>query len=206
MVIQNSYDGIDKDAVKLIRHKVRKLVGDYRYGYTEDDRPDLEQDLMIDLLQRMQYFDPSKAKKTTFIARIVDHCIATILEARSAQCRDWRLCQTSLNEFLDDGDGNYTERIEFLDSDSVYGNPAKEPRERFFNEIRMDFECTINPLPDELRDLYERLNNNSMSKISRDLGIHRTTLYGRRSKLQNELRKVGLEKYWEFPTHRAQIR
>ncbi len=51
MVSQNSYDGIDKYAADLIRHKARQLVG--KAGFTEDDRPDLEQELMIDLLGRM---------------------------------------------------------------------------------------------------------------------------------------------------------
>jgi len=80
MVSQNSYDGIDKYAADLIRHKARQLVG--KAGFTEDDRPDLEQELMIDLLQRMRHFNPAKAKKTTFMARIVERHISTILEAR----------------------------------------------------------------------------------------------------------------------------
>ncbi|MDH4318968.1 MAG: sigma-70 family RNA polymerase sigma factor, partial [Desulfobulbaceae bacterium] len=80
MVSQNSYDGIDKYAADLIRHKARQLVG--KAGFTEHDRPDLEQELMIDLLQRMRHFNPAKAKKTTFMARIVERHISTILEAR----------------------------------------------------------------------------------------------------------------------------
>ena len=124
MVSQNSYDGIDKYAANLIRHKARQLVG--KAGFTEDDRPDLEQELMIDLLQRMRHFNPAKAKKTTFMARIVERHISTILEARFAQCRDWRLCQTSLNEPLDNGEGDTTERIDFLDSEGSLGSGIRE--------------------------------------------------------------------------------
>ena len=138
MVSQNSYDGIDKYAADLIRHKARQLVG--KAGFTEDDRPDLEQELMIDLLQRMRHFNPAKAKKTTFMARIVERHISTILEARFAQCRDWRLCQTSLNEPLDNGEGDTTERIDFLDSEGSLGSGTRETRERLAHEIRMDLD------------------------------------------------------------------
>lgn len=193
MVSQNSYDGIDKYAADLIRHKARQLVG--KAGFTEDDRPDLEQELMIDLLQRMQHFNPAKAKKTTFMARIVERHISTILEARFAQCRDWRLCRTSLNEPLDNGEGDTTERIEFVDSDGSLGNTSREPRERLAHEMRMDLDRAIASLPDELRDLCERLRNNTMAGIARELGIPRTTLYDRLSKLRDAIREAGLEGY-----------
>lgn len=149
MVSQNSYDGIDKYAADLIRHKARQLVG--KAGFTEDDRPDLEQELMIDLLQRMRHFNPAKAKKTTFMARIVERHISTILEARFAQCRDWRLCQTSLNEPLDNGEGDTTEWIDFLDSEGSLGSGTREIRERLAHEIRMDLDRAIASLPEELR-------------------------------------------------------
>ena len=51
MFYRNSYDGIDAYAADLIRHKARQLVG--KAGLTENDRQDLEQELMIDLLSRM---------------------------------------------------------------------------------------------------------------------------------------------------------
>jgi RNA polymerase sigma-70 factor (ECF subfamily) len=193
MVSQNSYDGIDKYAVDLIRHKVRQLVGKTRF--TEDDRPDLEQELIIDLLLRMRYFNPAKAKKTTFMARIVERRIATILEARFAQCRDWRLCQISLNEPLDNGEGDTAEWIDFLDSEGSLISEIREPRAHLAYEIRMDLNRAMVSLPEELRDLYERLRRNTMAEIARDIGIPRSTLYDRLSKLRNAFREAGLEDY-----------
>jgi RNA polymerase sigma-70 factor (ECF subfamily) len=180
MVSQNSYDGIDKYAADLIRHKARQLVG--KAGFTEDDRPDLEQELMIDLLQRMRHFNPAKAKKTTFMARIVERHISTILEARFAQCRDWRLCQTSLNEPLDNGEGDTTERIDFLDSEGSLGSG-------------MDLDRAIASLPEELRDLCVRLHDSTMAEIAREMGIPRTTLYDRLSKLRDAFSEAGLTDY-----------
>ena len=193
MVSQNSYDGIDKYAADLIRHKARQLVG--KAGFTEDDRPDLEQELMIDLLQRMRHFNPAKAKKTTFMARIVERHISTILEARFAQCRDWRLCQTSLNEPLDNGEGDTTERIDFLDSEGSLSGGTRETRERLAHEIRMDLGQAIASLPEELRDLCLRLHDSTMAEVAREMGIPRTTLYDRLNKLRDAFREAGLEDY-----------
>jgi RNA polymerase sigma-70 factor (ECF subfamily) len=86
MGIDNRYQDIDDYAVRIIKHKARQLIG--RYGLTIFDREDLEQELMIDLLQRMRHFNPAKAKKSTFMARIVERHVATLLEARHARCRD----------------------------------------------------------------------------------------------------------------------
>ena len=193
MVSQNSYDGIDKYAADLIRHKARQLVG--KAGFTEDDRPDLEQELMIDLLQRMRHFNPAKAKKTTFMARIVERHISTILEARFAQCRDWRLCQTSLNEPLDNGEGDTTERIDFLDGEGSLGGGTRETRERLAHEIRMDLDRAIASLPEDLRDLCVGLHDSTMAEIAREMGIPRTTLYDRLSKLREAFIEAGLTDY-----------
>ena len=78
MLSPNSYEGIDAYAANLIRNKARLLVG--KAGLSESDRPDLEQELMIDLLERMKRYNPAKAKKTTFMARIVERRIASLLE------------------------------------------------------------------------------------------------------------------------------
>ena len=56
---KNSYAGIDTYAARLIRTKAHQLIG--KAGFTENDRQDLQQDLMMDLLQRMRHFNPAKA-------------------------------------------------------------------------------------------------------------------------------------------------
>jgi len=69
MGYENRYQGIDDYAVQLIKYKARQLVG--RVGFTESDREDLEQEMVLDLLRRLPKFDPKRAGRNTFIARIV---------------------------------------------------------------------------------------------------------------------------------------
>ncbi len=190
---QNSYVGIDRYAADLIRYKAKKLAG--TAGFTKDDIPDIEQELVVDLLQRMRHFNPAKAKKTTFIALIIERHILTILDFRFAQCRDWRLCQTSLNETLNDEESDTTEMIELVDSDDFLGRTDREPLEQFASEIRIDVERAIESLSTELRKMCVRLSENTMVEIARELGIPRSTLYDRRTKLQEAFREAGLDDY-----------
>ncbi|MBD3166847.1 hypothetical protein GF324_09625 [bacterium] len=55
----NRYDGIDEYAVEVIKYRAVTLIG--TAGYTRDDVEDIEQDLILALLERMDHFDASKA-------------------------------------------------------------------------------------------------------------------------------------------------
>jgi RNA polymerase sigma-70 factor (ECF subfamily) len=188
---ENSYAGIDTYAARLIRIKARQLVG--KAGFTEGDRPDLEQELMIDLLQRMRHFNPAKAKKTTFMTRIVERHVATILEARHARCRDWRLCRDSLNAPRGNEEGHTLELIDLVDGAGYLGNPEREPREGAVHNLRMDMERVLDTLPADLRDLCDRLRESNMAEIARELGVARTTLYDKLAIIREAFREAGLD-------------
>jgi len=193
MFYRNSYDGIDAYAADLIRHKARQLVG--KAGLTENDRQDLEQELMIDLLSRMKHFNPAKGKKTTFMTRIVERRISNILEARFAQCRDWRKCTASLNDPIPGGNDDSTERIEQVSSDGQMGHQGRETIEQRQNDIRFDVDRVIATLPEDLQELCEKLRSSNMAEIAREMGVPRSTLYGKLTKLRDAFREAGLEEY-----------
>lgn len=193
MFYRNSYDGIDAYAADLIRHKARQLVG--KAGLTENDRQDLEQELMIDLLSRMKHFNPAKGKKTTFMTRIVERRISNILEARFAQCRDWRKCTASLNDPIPGGDDDSTEHIEQVSSDGQMGHQGRETIEQRQNDICFDVDRVIATLPEDLQELCEKLQSSNMAEIAREMGVPRSTLYGKLTKLRDAFREAGLEEY-----------
>jgi RNA polymerase sigma-70 factor (ECF subfamily) len=188
---KNSYAGIDPYAARLIRIKARQLIG--KAGLTSNDREDLEQELMIDLLQRMRRFNPARAKKTTFMARIVERHIATILEARHAQCRDWRLCRVSLNTPHENDKGDTRELIDRVDSEGSLYTCEPETRESAAGNLRMDIERVLDTLPEDLRDLCERLRQSNMAEIARETGVARTTLYDKLTRIREAFRQAGLD-------------
>ncbi len=188
---KNSYTGINTYAARLIRIKAHQLLG--KAGFTENDRHDLEQELMIDLLQRMRHFNPAKAKKTTFMTRIVERHIATLLEARHARCRDWRLCRLSLNTPHGNDKGDTRELIDHVDSQGILGNSEKETRQEAISNLHMDIERVLNTLPEDLRDLCERLRESNMAEIARETGVARTTLYDKLVRIREAFREAKLD-------------
>ena len=194
MGYENRYQGIDDYAVQLIKYKARQLVG--RVGFTESDREDLEQEMVLDLLRRLPKFDPKRAGRNTFIARIVEHKVATIIEAQKAGMRDYRLCSCSLNDRLEDEEGRSIERMETINQEDYLRRTGKLSRP--MSELRnlsIDLRSAVQTLPPELRELCKRLQTESVTEISRDTGIPRGTIYESIKKLRAIFEDAGLKDY-----------
>jgi len=194
MGYKNRYQGIDDYALQLIKYKARQLVG--RVGFTESDREDLEQEMVLDLLRRLPKFDPKRAGRNTFIARIVEHKVATIIEAQKAGMRDYRLCSCSLNDRLEDEEGRSIERMETIDQEDYLRRTGKLSRP--MSELRnlsIDLRSAVQTLPPELRELCKRLQTESVTEISRDTGIPRGTIYESIKKLRAIFEDAGLKDY-----------
>lgn len=190
MVYRNRYDGIDPYAANLIRYKAYQLVG--KAGFTQADRPDLEQELMLDLLKRMDKFNPAKAKKSTFIARVIEHHVSTILDARYARCRDWRMC-SSLNEQMGSHDGETDEYIDQINTEGELGCNDANTTGWLAEELRLDVRRVVASLPADLQDLCARLCHSNIREISRETGIHHSKLYEDLYVIQDAFRRAKLK-------------
>lgn len=164
-------------ALEVAHHKARQLVG--KAGYTQDDIEDIEQDLILDLLERLPKFDPSKAKYSTFITRLVERKISKLLRDRLAEIRDYRRVACSLNDEIDFGDdeppAQRVSTVSQSDHDRRTGNntlPAVE-----LIDLRCDIETALKQLPAELRGVAEMLAEMPIAVVARKLGIPRATFY-----------------------------
>lgn len=194
MGYENRYQGIDDYAVRIIKYKARQLVG--RVGFTESDRQDLEQEMVFDLLRRLPKFKPERAQRNTFIARVVEHKVATIIEAQKAGMRDYRLCSCSLNDCFENEEGGSVERIDTINQDDYLQRTGKLSRP--ISDLRglsIDVRSAVEKLPPELRDLCKRLQVESVTEISRDTGIPRGTIYESIKKLRTLFEDAGLKDY-----------
>lgn len=191
---ENRYDGLDEYAVKLIRHKARQLVG--RGGFVEADRHDLEQDMAFDLLRRLPRFDSRLAKRETFIARIVEHRVATILETQSAGVRDYRRCAGSLDERRTGQDGDIGDGPPVLDqAEYLRETVASARRDEDLLALRIDVERVLSELPPELRALCDRLRSATVREVSRETGVPPSTLYEAIRKLRTFFDRAGVRSY-----------
>ncbi len=191
----NRYDGIDKYAVRLIKRKSKQLVG--QTGFTQSDREDLEQDLIFDLLCHLPKYDPERAKKNTFINCVVEHRIANIIKSRKVGKRDYRLLAYSLNEIVEDEDGNRTEHIANINQNEYFIKTGKlsSPLEEL-GELSLDIEKAIADLPQDFSILCRSLQEETVSEISRNMGITRGTIYRSIKKIREVLENAGIENYF----------
>ena len=194
MGVDNSGDGIDPYAAGLIRFKARQLVG--QAGFTASDREDIEQELILDLLRRLPKYDPKRAQRNTFIARVVEHRVATLIEAQKAGIRDYRRCRCSLNECFEDEDGRSVERVDTFDQEDYLlrtGGQSRSSEE--LSALAIDVAAVLERLPRELRNLCWRLKTETVTEISRDTCVPRGTIYESIKKLREIFEDAGLKDY-----------
>jgi RNA polymerase sigma-70 factor (ECF subfamily) len=190
----NRYEGIDNYAVRLIKNKARQLIG--LAGFTESDREDIEQEMLLDLLRRLPKFDPRRAQRSTFIARIIEHKIATLIEAQEAAVRDYRKRAFSLNEEMKDGDGATVERGDTFDQDCYLRRTDQVSNSTCLaHDLSIDLRVFLAALPPELRTLCEQLAGESVADLVRRTGTPRSTIYESIKKLRRLLEDAGLDEY-----------
>jgi RNA polymerase sigma-70 factor (ECF subfamily) len=177
-------------AARLIRRKARQLVG--RAGYTRSDRSEVEQDLRIFLLSRLSKFDPEVSHWNAFVTMALERHVATILEKRRRQKRESSQNITSLSTQVPDECGQKVDLARMLGvehREPLTGRYTVEDSGRV--EAVVDVQELMSRLPEELRDLCERLKTDSIAKISRDLGVPRSTINDRIYRLRAVFTEAG---------------
>lgn len=176
----NLYDELGDYARDLIKNKARMLVG--KAGFRASDLEDLEQELALDLFTRLPKYNPERARRTTFMAMVVDHKLSALLDERHAQCRDWRMCRESLDECADCEDG--------LSRADTLADAAAPTSDDLALEI--DLQRALDTLPADLRELWDLLLDSNINRVARRAGISRATIYAKRDRLREALREAGL--------------
>ncbi len=146
---------------------------------------DIEQEMALDLIQRLPKFDSNKAAHTTFVARVIDRKISKVIHHRTQEMRDYRCVSCSLNDLIKDPEGETIERACAIDQDKAEFRIGKRHRTREEeNQLRIDVSLALSTLPDDLRTIAEHLESETFTEASGSLGIPRTTLYDVRDRLR----------------------
>lgn len=181
-----SHDQIitDRFARGLIRRKVRQSVG--RAGFTEQDAHEIEQELLLRLLGSLQNYNADLTRHpNVFITTVVERAFVMILRDRRARKRGVGKLR-SIHTLL--------ARADRTDSDA--GIPDKTSRsDAEWFELIEDVAGVLATLPDDLRDLAERLKRQSVSEIARELRTPRTTLYRDLERLRRHFTDANLRDY-----------
>ncbi len=177
---------LDRFETWLIHEKARRLIG--RAGLRNADLEDLKQDLALDVLERLRSFDPRRSKRHTFVAMVVEHGVAAILERRTAAKRDPRREGCSLNDPVCDEEGKAVERSDTLEAQR--GWVSEDVR-----DLAADVRAVLNGLPPELRCLALGRQTKSWAEIAEERGVPRTTLYADIRRLRTAFKRAGLDRY-----------
>jgi len=194
MGLENCFTGLDDYAVRLIRHKARQLVR--RPDFSESDRQDIEQELVLDLLRRLPKYRPERAQRSTFIARVIEHKIASLLHDRRAQKRGGGRRTRSLSDEGTDDDGKAVELGDTVSEDDYFRRTGAQPLcAAHACDLCMDVEAIVAHLPPRLRKLCHLLKSMPMADAARELSVPRTTLYDDVGKVREIFEDAGLQRF-----------
>ena len=161
---------IDDYALRTVRYHARKLVR--TRAFEKHEREDLEQDLTLHLLERLDKFSPERAQWETFVEHVISHKALDLLRQRQ---REQRKPQMLFLEPL------------------VHDLEARDTHER--ECLSLDLAAVLKSLPPDLQDLCERLKFQSISEIAKETGTPRTTLNYAIGRLREHFEKAGLHDY-----------
>jgi len=191
-------------AASLIRKKARLLIGSY--GFSTSDREDIEQELWYHLLKRQGAYDPSRGKISTFIARILDNRIRTMIEHRRAVKRSCDLPVESLDQRVSPEID--LDRHEVVDRDTylrVTGQISRSLGE--LQDLSLDVARVLSSLSPDLCEIALLLMRYTITEVSRCTGIPRTTINDKRKRIREIFHKAGLDDYLKkVPSHSDHFR
>lgn len=194
MGFDHLFENRDSFASQLIRQKARELVR--HPGFRESEREQIEQQLALELLRKCRCFDPRRARETTFIARVIESKVISMIRARVAEKRDFRRDGKSLNETVCDAKGASVERAQTLDASAARAHTGQAPRsDEEQARLRFDMAQVFKSLPDDLRRLAELLMEMSEYAASRVLGQSRRQIAKDVARLRELFEDAGLRDY-----------
>jgi len=171
-------DLIDDYVLARIDFRVRQLAG--KFNLDENRQDDCRQDMVVDLLNAAERFDPAKAKWHTFACRVLDIAVMrfTQLECRRRQREGGRPMG-----FSQAPDG----------CPAAVNNPAHEGHDDIAElELRLDVSLVLARMPQRLQDAAEALKFLSPPEAAKVLGIHRNSIYRLIAEIRAYFEQAGL--------------
>lgn len=189
-------------AARLIRRKAKQLVG--RAGFTQADRPDLEQEMTLRVWQALPKFDPAKAHWNAFVTTIVERHVATILQRARRVKRLEGAIPVSLSEQVEDCEDVPFElgaTLEARHQELLTGRYVETAEN--LSDLKLDLEEVVAGLSQDLRRLCELLKSHNVTEAARRMGIPRTTASSMVSRLRAVFAEAGLKDFPSDPSSRG---
>lgn len=179
---------------RLIDKVARRLVN--KSGLINDDVPDIKQDMWLDLLERLPRYRPDRGHYRAFVSRVVKNKAASILEARATAKRgNGRPC-VSLDQDIEDEDGEGTSHHESISLDDYLRRTRgtiRSGEERL--DLSIDLRRLVDRLPAHHRVVCLLLIDRDVTDIANVVGVPRSTLRDAIKRLRRLGEESGLKDY-----------
>ncbi len=179
---------VDDAAMRAIECTVGRAIR--RGRFKACDFKDLVQDAVVELLENLDGFDPTRSSWSTYCTLIARNFVG-----RKAKRKGVQEQVDSLQDSVDSGDDTPLEEVvENRHLSGRCGCPAISDQERI--ELREDLPDFLDRLPEPLREFGQSyLENSQYSKVADSLGVSRFTVYRRRNLLRQFVAEESLHEY-----------
>lgn len=180
----------------VINRHVGKLIA--KSDFTQQDRSDLVQEVFVRATKSLRLYDPSVGHLYPYVCTVVQRHLANVVRDRSVVKRK-TTGRVSLSKTVRGDDGGQVEMSQALHDQDQDRRLGRERRlgEQELNDLRMDLAAFISKLPDKFQDLLRRRQTQSITEISRDIGIPRTTLNDWMLQIRKLFEEARFERYLE---------
>lgn len=180
----------------VINRHVGKLIA--KSDFTQQDRSDLVQEVFVRATKSLRLYDPSVGHLYPYVCTVVQRHLANVVRDRSVVKRK-TTGRVSLSKTVRGDDGGQVEMSQALHDQDQDRRLGRERRlgEQELNDLRMDLAAFMSKLPDKFQDLLLRRQTQSITEISRDIGIPRTTLNDWMLQIRKLFEEAGFERYLE---------
>jgi len=174
---------IDDYVLDRIRYRVEHLIG--KFGYTKSDRDDLTQELILDLLEAMPHFDPTRGSRKTFICRVLDRKVRSLIRYQTAQKRDSQRVQQSIDSVRPD-DPTFDEEKQR----ERLGRSSTTAPDQI--DLQLDVAEVLKRMPERLQRVAQVLASHTPQQAARVLGIKRSELEEAMCELRLYFEEAGI--------------
>jgi len=184
----------DRYASWLVKRKAKQLIATGLFP--ESEAADIEQELLMAVHRGCARYDPTRSGLKTFINRVVCNTVAGLIEARKAAKRGSGFGTRSLDEEIEDENGNITSFHESVSANDCFRRVEwSGGLSELQLDVKIDLTRAIRALPPELREVYERLKVQTVSEISQAMRISRGSVYRRIEWIRMIFARKGLDEY-----------
>lgn len=174
-----------------IDYQAKRLAS--RHGLSNHELDDIRQDLITDVIARVQAYDHARASPSTFVALVAANRAALLGRRYYRQHCLFGRSSISLDETFGDDDGVPMTRGDLVAETDGYAAWMGQSSDPLLEaERRLDLQAAAQLLPDRLRGLCEALTVGTVNDACRSQNRSRADLYRCLHEIRMRFRAAGL--------------